>query len=588
MNNGIFPKLEQLFNVFMNEAAIGKTYTIIDTLKELSAKTSESGKPVKTLIVTKFIAEGKHIADELNKFKPNMAKDENSDNKEKYEKDLVKYEVLIITHSMYKILCKFPFKRKYYIEGRTNLIIDEELNMVEMDSLSDHDIDRLRKTLRELKYIDEEENMYIDIEVSFNRIMSGIIEKKDQCHDKALRYFEFISPNAEKAIEMLKQMINKTPFPDNYAYSLKFQHNIKTNKADLLDKLEILKKYFNNPKVLVSNKTLYTFDDDMKYLFLENNILLDASGKFHELYKISEQFKLIDADRIFPHNNWTIHISNTNSTKTAKHNDDNFYKDVVGLIVNECTEEDNILVLGLEEDISHINDHYIKELLHLENLRFSNFQNMRGKNDWKDFNKCFIIHTPVMPAPYYVFMYMLYTGNIPTEDEFKFQKISKHMGFKYNETLENLRKTDIVSGIYQGIKRINRGTGHIDDKADVYLINGDSEIVDMIIRQLKDVNVVRFKLHKDDVKKERKPREQKGYDSSSRSKEVKGVKEFIELLNTLEINNKYLVNDLLDQIGYNKANFNKLWNNESIKENVNSLHIVLEKINRKNYILIGN
>ena len=69
MNNGIFPKLEQLFNVFMNEAAIGKTYTIIDTLKELSAKTSESGKPVKTLIVTKFIAEGKHIADELNKFK---------------------------------------------------------------------------------------------------------------------------------------------------------------------------------------------------------------------------------------------------------------------------------------------------------------------------------------------------------------------------------------------------------------------------------------------------------------------------------------------------------------------------------------
>ena len=120
---------------------------------------------------------------------------------------------------MYKILCKFPFKRKYYIEGRTNLIIDEELNMVEMDSLSDHDIDRLRKTLRELKYIDKEENMYIDIEVSFNRIMSGIIEKKDQCHDKALRYFEFISPNAEKAIEMLKQMINKTPFPDNYAYS---------------------------------------------------------------------------------------------------------------------------------------------------------------------------------------------------------------------------------------------------------------------------------------------------------------------------------------------------------------------------------
>jgi len=151
-NKSIFPEIKQLFNVFMCEAAIGKTYTIIETLKELSASTKKIRKPVKTLIVTKFIDEGKLIADELNKFKPNMAKDENSDNKEKYEKDLKKYEVLIITHSMYKRLCKNPYKREYYIEGRTNLIIDEELNMVEMDSLGDKDIDQIRRTLRGLKY----------------------------------------------------------------------------------------------------------------------------------------------------------------------------------------------------------------------------------------------------------------------------------------------------------------------------------------------------------------------------------------------------------------------------------------------------
>jgi len=576
MNNGIFPKLEELFNVFMCEAAIGKTYTIIEALKVLSEKTNESNKPVKTLIVTKFIDEGKLISKELNKFKPNMAKDENSDNKEKNEKDLVNYEVLIITHAMYKILCKYPSKRKYYIEGRTNLIIDEELNMVEMDSLGDKDIDRLRITLRELKYIDEEENMYIDLEVAFNRIISGLIEKKDQCHDKTLRYFEFTSTKAEKAIEMLKEMVNKSPFTKNYTYSLDFQHNIKTNKADVLDKLEILKKYFNNPKVLVSNKTLYTFDDDMKYLFLENNILLDASAKFHELYKLGDQFKLTDAERIFPHNNWTIHVSNTNSTKTAKHNDDNFYKDVVSLIIDECIEEDNILVLGLEEDIAHIKDHYSKKLIHLENIRYSNFQNMRGKNDWKDFNKCFIIHTPVMPAPYYVFMYMLYTGKIPTEEEFKFQKISKHMGFKYNETLESLRKTDIVSGIYQGIKRINRGTGHIDDKADVYLINGDSEIVDMIIRQLKDIEVVKFKLHKEDVKKERKPREQ--------SNIVKGSLEFIALLKETNFNKQYLVNDLLQQIDYDPKSFNRLWKDETVQETINELKLEMIKIKRQNYL----
>jgi hypothetical protein len=585
MNNGIFPKLEELFNVFMYEAAIGKTYTIIKTLKELSTTTSKLGRPVKTLIVSKFINEGKIIVKELNKFKPNMAKDENSQNKEKHEKNLENYEVLIITHAMYKKLCKDSYKRKYYINSRTNLIIDEELNMVEMDSLGDNDIDRLRKTLRELQY--EDEGIPLDLEVTFNRIISELIEKKDLYHDKTLRYFEFIDLKAEKKIELLKTMVNNCLFTENYLYHLKYAHKINTNKQQVLQKLDILKKYFNNPKVLVSNKTLYTYDDDMKYFFLENNILLDASAKFHELYKLNEQFNLIDAERIFPHNNWTIHISNTNSTKIAKHKDDNFYKDVVALIIQECIEDEQILILGLEEDIAHIEDNYKKELKDYENLKFSNFQNMRGKNDWSDFNKCFIIHTPVMPTPYYIFMYMLYTKKIPTEEEFRFQKINKNMGFKYNETLESLRKTDIVSGIYQGIKRINRGTAHINDKADVYLINGDSEIVDMIINQLKDINVVQFKLHKDEVKKIRKKREQKGYDTSNR-KEIKGVKEFIELLKTLELNNKYLVNDLLQQIDYNKANFNKLWNNQDVKDCVNTLHIKLKKVNRKNYILIGN
>ena len=113
----------------------------------------------------------------------------------------------LFTHAMYKKLCKDPYhKRKYYIAERTNLIIDEELNMVEMDSLGDTDIDILRRTLRGLKYQDAEENMYIDLEVAFNRIISDLIINKDQCHDKTLRYFEFTSTKIEKAIDMLKLM----------------------------------------------------------------------------------------------------------------------------------------------------------------------------------------------------------------------------------------------------------------------------------------------------------------------------------------------------------------------------------------------
>jgi len=168
---------------------------------------------------------------------------------------------------------------------------------------------------------------------------------------------------------------------------------------------------------------------------------------------------------------------------------------------------------------------------------------------------------------------MLYTGNIPTEDEFKFQKISKHMGFKYNETLESLRKTDIVSGIYQGIKRINRGTGHINDKADVYLINGDSEIVDMIIRQLKDVKVVRFKLHKDEDKKKD-------------NLKVKGVSKFITLIKETNFDKPILVNELLKQIDYNPKTFKRLWNNKAIQTIVNENKLEIIIIKNKNYITL--
>ena len=128
----------------------------------------------------------------------------------------------------------------------------------------------------------------------------------------------------------------------------------------------------------------------------------------------------------------------------------------------------------------------------------------------------------------------------------------------------------------KGIKRINRGTGHIDDKADVYLINGDSEIVDMIIRQLKDVNVVRFKLHKDEVKKERKPREQNNV--------VKGSLEFIALLKETNFDKQYLVNELLHQIDYDTKSFNRLWKDKTVQEVINELNLEMIKIKRQNYL----
>ena len=83
------------------------------------------------------------------------------------------------------------------------------------------------------------------------------------------------------------------------------------------------------------------------------------------------------------------------------------------------------------------------------------------------------------------------------------------------------------------------------------MINGDTEIVNVIISQLKDVNVVNFKLHEEKDKKPRKKREQ--------SNIIKGSIEFIALLKETEFNKPHLINDLLKQIDYDTKSFNRLW-----------------------------
>lgn len=424
------------FFVYPFEANLGKTYTLINTLKSMHEWMPEA----KTLVVSKFKGEGNHIASSL----PNAIA-VNTDNNKFDEDDLEKYHVVVITHQKYRIL--------------------------------------------------------------------------------------------------------------------EYQYGIKVSKDKVLMKLEMLKKYFNNPRVIASNKTLYTYDNSIEYFTLDNNIILDASAKFHSLYSISDVFQVINADRIVDHSSWTVHICLQNSTAYHKHHNDDFYKDVINFILNHYDENDQVLLLGLEEDTINLKNEFSKTLDEI-NIAMENFQAMRGKNEWEDFNKCIIIHNPAMSNAYYAFEYMLYTGKELTDEDLSIQKIGRNMGFKNNSTLESLRKTDIVSNIYQGLKRINRGTERFGRKADVYILNSDEEIHKLIIEQLKDVNINEVSFHARE--KLKKPREQKGYRNEKR-KENSKIPELEKLFSEIS-SGTYDKNQIASQINYSPSNLSKLLKDDQIKD----------------------
>ncbi|NHN34851.1 hypothetical protein [Paenibacillus agricola] len=537
--------------MFPFEANIGKTVTLIQTLESMKVH-----RPfTRSLVVCKFITEVNRIA----KGVPD-ALAIHSENKKINEDEIRDHSVVVITHSKYIQLCKDREKRKKYTEGRTNLIIDEELNLLSMEILNSDSIYTMEKILNEIsvKFKIFDTVTQLDLGSMYKNIIADIEVEKNKYIENEMKFFLFEDKDVESRINELISLIKEARFTKNYLRHLKNRFGITTGNVHVIGKLEMLKRYYNNPKVIACNKTLHTYNDKIGYFLLDNNILLDASAKFHHMYETSNIFEVVNSERIFDHANWTINFIKQNSTGYAKHSNDYFYKDVMKLIKENTSEGDKIFLIGCDEDIDALEKDHPKELGKLD-ISMSNFQAMRGKNDWEDYNKCFIVHTPNISFAYYAFMYMFYTSEQLTNDDLFIQKINKGMGFTKNEDLEKLRITDIVSNIYQGLKRIGRGKQNADKKADVYIINNNDRVHKMILKQLNGVIEGDCKFESVREKK-RKKREQKGYNKDKRQDKSAAslILEKIAGLNCGEYEIQALCQGL-----YDHKNFYRLW--EKIK-----------------------
>ena len=556
------------FHVFTAEAGLGKTYACEEALAELWKQKPD----VKTLFVKLFKDRKdkkpsfKHINEEAGceiafPIDTDVMKDINSikdkDARDAAKKRLQNAPVIIITHALYIRLCRLSDdseRLKFFTEGRTILIIDEEPKMLDTYDVSIRSIDKVREFMESHPNLPIKENyqefraidMFDIITGNLKEVMNSIPYNKMVLYDpfaphkKKVRYETFTSFDLPCSLESLRRAIFdsiNTEISDTHYDIEKERLRVLKDFANAI--LVVWRKLFNykvntSPSygysymqmddVIATHDKLSAFNDRFRFIMLNNNVLLDASAKFNYIYKLQPAlFNVVDQERVIEHSRNTIYYYDKNTTKSAKDRNPDFYNAIMNHVKTNCTIGDKILIVGKKDEVNNLLSNSRNDFSDAE-VDFVNFQYLRGKNDWGDYNKCYIIHTPNMSYSHFYFLYEIYKCilvrgfNFSMTRNLSLQKRNCNIYFT-DEEMEQVRKTYIASNIYQAIMRINRNRQHA---AQIYIINSDHEVVDMVKEQMLHIRFERFSI--DIPKPQRKP-----YDNSKRLRDSH-IGKFVDFL----------------------------------------------------------
>lgn len=473
-------KTNDRFKVFPQEAGLGKTTTMIKALADLYKEKPQ----VKSLVVSPFVEEGKEIAEKINEEAgANIALAVSADNfQERYDE----YPIVIITHAEYRIICKDKGKQILFGQGRTNLIIDEELNLLNQYTITEKDITDMKDLFRGTNCLE----LYGQITSGLLSVAGNTAKKMEIANipkDENDFYEKLVQLKAKIKEEIKQEQIDD--FNRRHKSSRMFQSGAKDITYRHIQMNIDGLRHLYNCDIVRSQLRLSGYDNSIRYFLLKNNILLDASAHFNHMYEVSDQFKVIRNERIIDHSRDILHVGDLNTTKQAidKMKMKNYISGIADFIEKYRKEKDKILIVGTNAEVDNIKKHYEND----DMVSAVNFQFLRGKNEWADYNKCFIIHTPNYNYEYYAFLYSLYSGKELRSLDLTLTKNQYgNMAFKDVE-LEKTRKTYVASNIYQAVKRINRDRNR-RRKSEIYLFIADMDIVNIVKEQLKGTNIAQI------------------------------------------------------------------------------------------------
>ncbi|KAF1085685.1 hypothetical protein SPSYN_01829 [Sporotomaculum syntrophicum] len=520
------------FLVIDTEAGLGKS---LETEKTLALLYMQNPK-IKSIFVQKFKNTDKNFSHKrINKLAgKEIAIAIDASNYKEHKKKLKNFNVLIITHEKYKVLSKDKKQRKIFSEDRSILIIDEMIDMLEV------------YLYNKLRFAWFEDCLPRELRPIYNECINEL--ENFLVTNKGKSFFNSKNKDTGKMIKEFKKLIQVNITPE---YAKTYRNEISENKtpmkkSDFLNEVHILEQFYKHTSV-VDNQNAYTYDSDIQYWMLNNNIILDANGGFQYLYKISDIFEVRRQAKIVDHRNWTLHIADINTTKSKKLKAINFYDQIRKHIEGILKPEDKLFICGSKDD-----EQYIK--IEHKNISINHFLNVIGKNDWKDFNKAYLIHTPNIPFHVFVLRYLYYSKKkMDNRSNWNLVKNGRVMIFK-NKDFNKVRIAYLVSELYQTVKRINRNNEY---KADVYILNNDSIVIEMLKKQMKNVKSREFDL---DIEYKKAPKqnpvEKENY-----------VDKFIQTLKIIPFG-KYKKKYLREKIGCENKSYysNKVLNHMSVKK----------------------
>lgn len=244
---------------------------------------------------------------------------------------------------------------------------------------------------------------------------------------------------------------------------------------------------------------------------LANNIILDANGQIDHLYNVKNgniKFILDKQSRIIDHSGSTITHIKFSTSKTNIHkklnietNQNEYFENISNFIKRNYKFGKRYLIVLQKEfvlsDKGNEGD-FIRQLRQIgftdiaigdeyngETISVNWYGNLIGKNTWRDFDCCYLLGTPNQRFESHIIHLCQYTDKHDWKVALNIVKKDKVRAFK-NRDLEKIRQCDIISEMYQTVKRVQRNP---KPQAEIYIVTNEEEVFRGVTKQLKNIKI---------------------------------------------------------------------------------------------------
>ena len=468
------------FHVFNHEAGTGKTRWTLAYIAELVMTTN-----AKVVFVQKFAKDSedemgalKKTVQELNcNAQKEIAGYINSKKNYKEIDEILKLPVLVITHKMYQQICRGLHSN--FMKNRDVLIIDEFPHLVERVTISRRDLGDIWANADLFDQSNKTVSMADDLRLF-------LLSFKD-------------NPSYKTKIPTIRFDDEKY---NDYQSLLKQCLQVKLNNRSLQSSLESLLHILKHGCIYYQSG-FHTFNHDIEYKLLKNNIILDANAEFEKRYELSPLFHVIPQNKYYDYANSTLYSFKENTSKSSLSKKNQFFQTVLNRL-KLADDEKTLFITDKErkgEYESQIVGEFLEEPIYVNRQLLSGFVevksyasvdyfgNLIGINSYKDYQHAIILKTPYFDFPSYVLDYLFYREGAIGDKEL----------FSAND-FDDVRNAIVAGEIYQALKRVNRNNA-LSSKFIVFMDN--EEVMQLLLSQFPNIQYVSDEIHVQRVKRHR-------------------------------------------------------------------------------------